>query len=216
MKYGLFGASGKMGRELQSVFSESGHKCVFTLDLEGVRHDDDPEVLIDFSQPEVFDTVLHHMTKFKCPLVSGTTGLSQLQLDALKEFSKELPIVQSYNYSKGVQILLKATAILNENLKGWDVEISETHHRFKKDKPSGTAIMLKEVVGKDVPVSSLRLGNVPGDHTIYFAGLGEVISISHSATNRRTFAEGVLLAAEFVMSKTTGLYSFTDVVFHDK
>jgi 4-hydroxy-tetrahydrodipicolinate reductase len=115
-----------------------------------------------------------------------------------------------------MQMLLKCTEMLKENLPDWDVEISETHHRFKKDKPSGTALMIKNVLGKDVNISSLRIGNVPGDHTVYFGSLGEVISIKHSATSRRTFTEGVLKSVQFVMGKKKGLYSFNDVLFQNK
>ncbi len=96
----------------------------------------------------------------------------------------------------------------------WDVEISETHHRLKKDKPSGTAKMIQNVFAdREVSTSSHRLGNVPGDHTVSFAGLGEVLSIQHRALSRRTFAEGILKSAEFALNKKNGFYSFTDVVF---
>jgi 4-hydroxy-tetrahydrodipicolinate reductase len=86
------------------------------------------------------------------------------------------------------------------------------HHRFKKDKPSGTAIMMKQALGKEVPVSSLRLGGVAGEHNIYFGGLGETLTLSHTALSRRTFAEGVLKSAVFAQKKQPGLYSFRDVM----
>jgi 4-hydroxy-tetrahydrodipicolinate reductase len=101
---------------------------------------------------------------------------------------------------------------LKDKIYGWDVEIVETHHRFKKDKPSGTAKMIKESLDKDVPISSLRLGNVAGDHVLYMANLGEVLSISHRALSRRAFAEGVLKSAEFVINKKNGYFTFTDVI----
>ena len=104
--------------------------------------------------------------------------------------------------------------VAHEKLPDWDVEIEETHHRFKKDKPSGTAKMIQNIFnGKEVNVSSLRLGNIAGDHIVHFGGLGEVISIKHSATSRRTFAEGILKAAEFVLVKKNGFYSFSDVIW---
>jgi 4-hydroxy-tetrahydrodipicolinate reductase len=104
--------------------------------------------------------------------------------------------------------------MLKENLPDWDIEISETHHRFKKDKPSGTALMIKNALGTDVNISSLRLGNVPGDHTVSFGGLGEVLSIKHSATSRRTFSEGVLKSVLFVVNKKNGYYTFKEVLFN--
>ncbi|HUX62072.1 MAG TPA: dihydrodipicolinate reductase C-terminal domain-containing protein, partial [Ignavibacteriaceae bacterium] len=140
--------------------------------------------------------------------------LSEQQLKSLKSISEEYPVVQSYNYSIGIQVMLKLSEMAFDKLKDWDIEITETHHRFKKDKPSGTAKMIQEVVKeKNVNISSLRLGNVAGDHTISFGGLGEVLSITHSATSRRTFAEGILKSAEFIINKDKGYYSFTDVVF---
>ncbi len=123
--------------------------------------------------------------------------------------------MQSYNFSTGIQVMLKLTEMANEKLRDWDVEITETHHRFKKDKPSGTAKMISNVFkGRTVNISSLRLGNVPGDHTVSFGGLGEVLSVTHSATSRRTFAEGIMLSAEFIIKKKNGFYSFTDVIFN--
>jgi 4-hydroxy-tetrahydrodipicolinate reductase len=120
--------------------------------------------------------------------------------------------VQSYNYSTGIQLLLKCIDAVKEEAAGWDIEIEETHHRYKKDKPSGTAIMLKKRLGGDVPVSSLRLGGVPGNHSVYFGGPGEVLVLEHRALSKRTFADGVLRAAGFIITKKKGFYSFTDVI----
>jgi 4-hydroxy-tetrahydrodipicolinate reductase len=152
---------------------------------------------------------------FNVPLIIATTGLSNEQISQLKKYSDKKPVVQSYNFSIGIQILLELTKVANEKLPDWDVEISETHHRFKKDKPSGTAKMIQKIFeGRDIHTTSHRLGNVPGDHTVNFAGLGEVISIQHRALSRRTFAEGILKSAEFSLKKEKGFYSFTDVVFN--
>ena len=213
IKYGIIGGSGRMGQEIESLLQESGHKCVFKYDILGEWKSGDPEVTIDFSLPQAFNGTVSYVNKYKIPLVIGTTGLSAEQLDILKSLSKKVPIVQSYNFSVGIQMLLKCTEILKENLSEWDIEISETHHRFKKDKPSGTAIMIKNLIGKDVNISSLRLGNVPGNHTVSFGGLGEVISLTHSATSRRTFTEGVLKSILFIMNKKNGFYSFSEVLF---
>ncbi|MEI7812915.1 MAG: dihydrodipicolinate reductase C-terminal domain-containing protein, partial [Ignavibacteria bacterium] len=187
---------------------------VFAYDINQCLQESNPNVLIDFSLPEVLDRTIAYASVFNSPLVIGTTGYTESQSDKIRELSKTIPVVQSYNFSIGIQMLIKCTELLSANLTDWDVEISETHHRFKKDKPSGTAIMLKNAVGKDVNISSLRLGNVPGEHTVSFGGLGEVISLSHSATSRRTFAEGVLKASEFAhRQKEPGLFSFRDVLF---
>ncbi|MDR3610419.1 MAG: dihydrodipicolinate reductase C-terminal domain-containing protein [Ignavibacteriaceae bacterium] len=216
VKYGIIGGSGKMGREIESLFDEAGHKCVFKFDVIGEWKSGNPQVIIDFSLPQALNNTILYVKKFNIPLIIGTTGLSVEQIESLKTLSRNVPIVQSYNFSIGMQMLLKCTEMLKENLPDWDVEISETHHRFKKDKPSGTALMIRNVLGKNVNISSLRIGNVPGDHTVYFGSLGEVISIKHSATSRRTFTEGVLKSVQFVMGKKKGLYSFNDVLFQNK
>jgi 4-hydroxy-tetrahydrodipicolinate reductase len=216
MKYGLVGASGKMGKEVISVFAEHKNELVFTFDIQGEWKQSDPEILIDCSLPEAFDKMITSAENFSVPLIVATTGLSEINLSRLKEYSKHQPVVQSYNFSIGIQILLELTKKAYEKLTDWDIEISETHHRFKKDKPSGTAKMIQNIFGdRKINTTSHRLGNVPGDHTVSFAGLGEVISIQHRALSRRTFAEGILKSAEFALNKNNGFYSFTDVVFEN-
>jgi 4-hydroxy-tetrahydrodipicolinate reductase len=214
MRYGLIGSTGRLGKEVINVFSESNNELVFTFDLQGEWMQTEPEILIDCSLPEAFDKMLSFAKNFNVPLIVATTGLTGKKIDDLKEYSKIKPVVQSYNFSLGIQVLLELTKLANKKLPDWDVEISETHHRFKKDKPSGTAKMIQEIFGeKKINTTSLRLGNVPGDHTVNFAGLGEVLSIQHRALSRRTFAEGILISAEFSLKKDKGFYSFTDVVF---
>ncbi len=215
-KYGVIGANGRLGQEVINVFNEQKHSFVFKYDIEGEWKNDKPQILIDCSLPEVFSKSMKYAAEFNCPFIIATTGLSESNLSDLKKLSEKVPVVQSYNYSIGIQILLKLTQVAGEKLKDWDVEITETHHRFKKDKPSGTAKMIRNIFkDRKVNTSSLRLGNVPGDHTVSFGGLGEVISITHSATSRRTFAEGILKSAEFAIRKEKGFFSFTDVVFSE-
>ena len=214
MKYGLIGSTGRLGKEIINVFSDNNNELVFTFDLQGEWIQTEPEILIDCSLPEAFDKMLSFAKKFGVPLIVATTGLTEKNITDLKEYSKMKPVVQSYNFSMGIQILFQLTKIANDKLPDWDVEITETHHRFKKDKPSGTAKMIQEIFGdKKVNTTSLRLGNVPGDHTVNFAGLGEVLSIQHRALSRRTFAEGIFMSAAFALKKESGFYSFTDVVF---
>lgn len=214
--YGIIGDSGKMGNELTHLFNEAGHKKVYSLDLKNENRLGRPEVLIDFSSPEVLEKSISLALEFSSPLILGTTGFNEVHFQRIRQTAEKVAVVQSYNFSIGIQMLIKCTELLKDKLDGWDIEISETHHRFKKDKPSGTAIMIRNAIGSDVPVTSHRLGNVPGDHSVFFGGLGEVITISHSATSRRTFAEGVLKSAVFVINKKSGLYSFKDVLFSDK
>jgi 4-hydroxy-tetrahydrodipicolinate reductase len=213
IKYGIVGAAGRLGNEVKNVFSESENELVFSYSLEGEWKTNTPKVLIDCSLPEVLDKTLSYVKEFCSPLVIATTGLSKSQMQLLKELSKTVAIVQSYNYSVGVQVLLRLVKSAKEKLPDWDVEIEETHHRFKKDKPSGTAKMIQDIFeGKEINISSLRLGNIPGDHTVHFGGLGEVLTIKHHAISRRTFAEGILKAAEFVIQSKPGFYNFSDVI----
>ena len=213
INYGLLGSTGKLGREVQNVFVENQFRLVYELSLEGEMQKDIPQILIDCSLPENFENTIALAKKFNCPLIIATTGLTSAQMEALKTLAETVPVVQSYNYSLGIQILLKLTKEVQKYVDDWDIEISETHHRFKKDKPSGTAIMIRNAVEKEeVNISSLRLGNVFGEHTISFGGLGEVLSISHSASSRRTFAEGIFRSAIFLLKKKNGIYSFTDVL----
>jgi len=214
IKYGLIGSTGRLGSEVVNVFKEKNHKLVYEIDIEKEVKNDIPQVLIDCSLPSAFNKVVELVKQFNIPLVIATTGLTENDLQRLKDLSTRVPVAQSFNFSVGIQVLLKLTEIANDVLKDWDIEISETHHRFKKDKPSGTAIMIKDMLAsKPVNISSLRLGNVVGDHTVTFGGLGETISITHHAISRRTFAEGILSSAEFVLKKKNGFYSFNEVIF---
>ena len=214
IKYGLIGSSGRVGKEVKSLMDEYGNKLVFSFDIDGERQEETPEVLIDFSSPEALDKSVEYADEFKIPLVNGTTGLKEEHINKLKKLAEKVPVVQSFNFSLGIQMLLKCTEILKEKLPDWDIEVSETHHRFKKDKPSGTALMIKDVIGKEINISSLRLGNVAGEHIVYFGGLGEVISIKHTALSRRTFAEGAVKSAYFLLDKSNGFYTIKDVLFN--
>ena len=147
MKYGLIGATGRLGKEVVNVFAEHNHELVFTYDLTGEWIEREPEIIVDASLPEVFNDSVGFVKQFKVPLIIATTGLNDDNLKELKKISETYPVVQSYNFSLGIQVLLQLTKLANEKLSDWDVEISETHHRYKKDKPSGTAKMLGDVFG---------------------------------------------------------------------
>ena len=211
--YGVFGFSGRLGREVVAVFKENGYQMVYGRDYTEEINESSPSFLIDCSLAVCFDENLEIARKFNVPLIVATTGITEQQMQKLKQLGENIPIVQSNNFSYGIQVMLNLVKKAESKLQDWDVEITETHHRFKKDKPSGTAEMLKNVIEKEnVNISSLRLGNVFGEHTVKFGGLGEVITITHSATSRRTFAEGILKSAEFIIEKQKGFYSFSDVV----
>ncbi|MFC2103045.1 4-hydroxy-tetrahydrodipicolinate reductase [Bacteroidota bacterium] len=214
MKYGLIGASGRLGKEVISLFEENNHKLVLAYDLDGEWKNDKPQLIIDCSLPEVFEKSIEYACELNIPFIIATTGLSKQNISAMKKYSEQFPIVQSYNFSIGIQVLLKLADTAKNNLTGWDIEISETHHRFKKDKPSGTAKMIEKIFkDENYNTTSKRLGNVPGDHAVSFGGLGELVTISHRALTRRAFAEGILKSTDFILKKNSGFYSFSDVVF---
>jgi len=170
----------------------------------------------------------------KKAIVIGTTGFTKQEVEQIKEFSKNAPILLSPNMSLGVNLLFKLAEIAARVLKdkNFDAEIMEIHHRFKKDAPSGTAMKLSEILvetlgkknlvfgrkGKaprkedEIGVMALRGGDVVGDHTVYFLGFGERIELTHRATSRDTFAKGAVEAAKWIKGKEPGFYTMFDVL----
>jgi 4-hydroxy-tetrahydrodipicolinate reductase len=214
INYGLIGYKGRLGGEVRNLFTETGHSLVYYSDLDGIEQKGNPDVIIDCSLPEAFNDNIKTVEKIHSPLIVAVTALSDQNLLTLKKLAESIPVVQSFNFSVGIQVLLNLTTKASSMLNDWDVEISETHHRMKKDRPSGTAKMIKDIFkDRDVNVSSLRLGGVPGDHSVEFGGMGETLKITHHAISRRTFAEGILKSAEFIIDKQKGFYTFRDVVF---
>lgn len=194
------------------------------------------DVLIDFSSPAALPGILDFGTARRIPLVLATTGYSEEQLAAVDTAALTVPIFRSGNMSLGVNVLTalveKAAAALGE---GFDVEIVERHHNRKVDAPSGTAHMLAQAVAEGLPyspeyvydrqsvrrprdrreigISSVRGGNIVGDHEVIFAGRDEVIELKHSAMSREVFASGALRAARFLSRVgVPGLYSMKDLV----
>lgn len=196
-----------------------------------------PDVLIDFSTPEASLRWLEIARGRKMALVIGTTGLTESQLAEVADSAGKIAIVQAPNMSVGVNLLFRIVGEVAKALGDeYDIEIAETHHRFKKDAPSGTALGLAssicQATGKDlastvvngrsglcprqsgqIGMHALRLGDTVGEHSVYFGSLGETITISHSAHTRDTFARGALRAAEWVAGRKPGLYSMQDVLF---
>ncbi|MDQ7031094.1 MAG: 4-hydroxy-tetrahydrodipicolinate reductase [Desulfonauticus sp.] len=195
-------------------------------------------VVIDFTAPAVSLDTIKICLKTKARLVMGTTGFKEKELIILQEAAKQIPFLWAPNMSVGINVLLKILPELVRLLGSkYDLEISEIHHRLKKDAPSGTALKLaqclaeargvelKEVarycreglIGErsdgEIGVQTLRGGDVVGDHTVYFLGPGERIEITHRAHSRETFAQGSLRAAKWLASQAAGrLYSMADVL----
>ena len=197
----------------------------------------DSQFLIDFTRPEGTLAHLAVCRELGVKVVIGTTGFSDEQKAQIADAAKDTAIMMAPNMSVGVNVVLKllqqAAKALSE---GYDIEIIEAHHRHKVDAPSGTALKMGEVVaealGRDlkscavygregvtgerdpstIGFATIRGGDVVGDHTVLFAGIGERIEISHKASSRATFAQGSLRAVRFLAGQSTGLFGMDDVL----
>jgi 4-hydroxy-tetrahydrodipicolinate reductase len=199
-----------MGKEILNVFRE--HSLVLAVNSKGEELQGTPQVMVDFSSPGALDRTLALCARHGAALVIGTTALQETDFTKLREYGKTAPVVQSYNFATGINILKIILREYTPLFQDWDLEITETHHNKKKDAPSGTAILLRDATGRDCPTHSLRLGGVPGDHSVLFANEGEVVTFSHRSIARSVFAIGALRAALFTLSAPAGFYTFEDVL----
>lgn len=264
VKVAIVGAAGRMGRTLVEAINQSDAELslavatvlpddpalgvdigllamgsaigvITVAELEPVI--DEFDVLIDFTSPEA---TLAHLATCKAhnkAIVIGTTGISEIQQQSITEAAAFIPIVFAPNMSVGVNLCLKlleqAASVLGDEV---DIEISEAHHRYKKDAPSGTALKMGSVIAetlgrnlddcaiygrqgvseerdrKTIGFATIRAGDIVGDHTVTFAGLGERVEITHKASSRMTFASGAVRAANWLSGKDKGLYSMQDVL----
>lgn len=173
------------------------------------------DVAVDFSLPEAFDAVLSLCVERNAALVSGTTGLSASQREALDVASRKIPILWASNFSIGVAVLHDLMRRAAAALPGWDCDIIEMHHTRKLDAPSGTALTLgaaAEQGGATPRYAAIRAGDIVGEHLIQFAGQGERIELVHRATHRDIFARGALQAAAWLAGKPPGLYAIADLL----
>lgn len=218
----LVGAAGRMGKEIENVAAQAGYAIDTKID--GLKDWKTAEaksidVVIDFSSPDGLDGALAWCLKNRKPLVSGSTGLSAKQRKALANAAKKIPVLYSGNMSLGIAVFSAMIKYLGA-VKDWDFQIEEIHHDQKKDRPSGTALLLQdkltEVAGPEVPAPlSLRGGGVPGIHTLWAMGPEETLTITHTAFNRTVFARGALRAALWLFDKKqAGLYDLSDLYSH--
>jgi 4-hydroxy-tetrahydrodipicolinate reductase len=193
-------------------------------------------VIIDFTSPEASIGYLKEAAKWRIPIVIATTGFDARQLSAIKRLARRTPTLLSANTSLGVNVLVsllgKAAKMLGDD---YDIEIIEAHHRYKKDAPSGTALALgrsvatalnrdlekvgingrKGIVGardkKEIALLSVRAGDIVGEHTVIFGGIGERLEFIHRAHSRDTFAHGAIRAAQWLVGKKSGLYGMQNM-----
>ena len=257
------GAAGRMGSRLVTLLEEDsdlrlvaaleapGHPALLKDAGElagvgrlGVPITADPEaalapdrVLIEFSNPDATLGHLRMVARQKGRAVIGTTGFSPAQRDEIERLAKDVAILLSPNMSVGVNVAFRVLQDMARMLgDDYDVEVTEVHHRFKKDAPSGTALRMAEIVAealgrdlakhavygrhgipgerprKEIGVFSLRSGDVVGEHTVSFGALGERIELTHRAQSRDNFARGALRATRFIATAKPGLYSMQNVL----
>ena len=195
------------------------------------------DVVIDFSTPEASLAHLKIAAEHKCAMVLGTTGFSTDELDEVRMLAKSVPCVFSPNMSVGVNLMFKLLAEMAGTLgEGYDIEVIEAHHRLKKDAPSGTALKMAQVLAQatnrnldqvgvysrkgmigerkpgEIGIQAIRAGDIVGEHTVLFGGIGERIEVTHRAQSRDTFAAGALRAARWVVRQPPGLYDMMNVL----
>lgn len=230
MKLAIAGHSGRMGQAIV-VSAQNSHELIALTREQNFNIAKDADVIIDFTRPEYTANLANFAAEQKIALVSGTTGLSELQWESIEMAALHIPVFWASNMSIGVALLSKLVREAAAALpKSYDIEISEMHHRDKVDAPSGTALYLghaaAEARGIDleshgtlsregqigarrqgtIGFASLRGGRVIGDHSVLFAGESDLIELTHRAHSRSIYAEGAVRAAEWLKGKKPGLY----------
>ena len=195
------------------------------------------DVIIDFTSPASSLENLYAAAEEKKAIVIGTTGFSEEQLKKIKDLSKEIRCVLSPNMSVGVNVMFKVIRDMAKILADeYDIEIIEAHHRFKKDAPSGTAMKMAEILAdsvkrdllkvgvyarkgvigerkkEEIGIQTIRAGDIVGEHTVMFGGLGERLEITHKAQSRDNFARGAVKAALWIVGMPHGIYDMQDVL----
>ena len=216
----LIGAAGRMGKTVLDLAQsdlelEIAARCDLGDSIEPAMKNCD--VAIDFSQADSIDEICRAALQHGKSLVIGTTGHSQQQRKTIEQIAHSVPVVFASNFSVGMNVLFwlarKAAEFLGPD---FSAEIIETHHRMKKDAPSGTAKMLAEILkavrSSEIPIQSIREGDVVGEHSVMFSGTGERLELTHRAASREIFATGALRAAKWVVGKPPKLYSMQDVL----
>jgi 4-hydroxy-tetrahydrodipicolinate reductase len=222
MKIAINGACGRMGRTVARLAKEAGVEVAALIDVQeepGVARtlESKADALIDFSTPEAAMERLKECVAAKTPIVICTTGFSDAQKAEIAKAAKKIAVILSSNTSVGVNLLFKVVPEIARTLgKDYDMDIVETHHRFKKDAPSGTAKTLAERIeaatARKVSVHAVRSGDVVGEHRVIFGTLGDSIEIIHRASSRDIFAKGALEAAVWIAKAKPGMYSMLDVL----
>jgi 4-hydroxy-tetrahydrodipicolinate reductase len=194
------------------------------------------DVIIDFTTAKAVDRLFEYAISRKLPLVLCTTGLSEEQINQISEVSKEIPVLRSANMSLGVNTLITLAKMAAQVFAkaGFDIEIVEKHHNQKVDAPSGTALAIAEAINetlnneyeykyarneerkkrdkKEIGLHAVRGGTIVGEHNVYFAGIDEVVELTHVAQSKAVFANGAVEAAKYLAHQNKGLYNMENVI----
>ncbi|MGN0056074.1 MAG: 4-hydroxy-tetrahydrodipicolinate reductase [Atopobiaceae bacterium] len=229
---------GRMGQLIaQELKDQGGFELLGVYDITNCQELDQDapaaDLTIDFSNKASLSHVLAYVRRTGCALLSGTTGYTDDELQQIKALGQTSRVIWSGNYSLGVAVLRHATRLAAQSLPGWDVEIVETHHNQKADAPSGTANMLlaevdpsgerpvvygrEGMVGArpagEIGMHSLRGGTVAGTHEVHFFGPDEEVCLTHRAASRQIFVKGAVAAAQRLLQRDPGFYTFDDLMF---
>ena len=212
----IFGKTGRMGREVEKIVRKTPSLHLvggMTNKSEDIKIDLSPDIVIDFSLPQAFDSLKNFIKKHNSCLVSGTTGLRETQKKQLEEMGKKVPVFWSANMSFGIYIMIKITEKLARYNKFYKYRIEETHHTHKKDKPSGTSLIIEKAAKKFTnpdPIISYRKDEVFGIHRFIAVSENEQLEICHRALNRKLFAHGAINISLWLCEQSAGFYSMED------
>ena len=200
------------GKINQIVYKNNTSDIVGIVDVDKKFIYQKPDIIIDFSHPNMLDKVIKYASFYKVPVLIGTTGYNEEKMAQIKELSLIVPVLISSNFSQGIAIISK---VLKDNilyLNKYEKKIVEIHQKDKSDKISGTAIMLANLIKTD-NVFAERIETSAGEHRIKFSSEFEEIEISHIAKNRNVFVLGAMKAASWLVNQPAGLYSFEDTFY---
>lgn len=219
----LIGESGRMGKSIIERVSNDDSWCIHTKimrDLSAftnVINNDTPEIdiIIDFSNAELTHQLASHAINATIPMLIGTTGLSMETYDLLNACAQTAPIMIAPNTSTGILVLHKLLTLAARHLdESFDIDIIETHHRHKKDAPSGTTLSLRNTLmlatEKPITLHSIRAGKNTAEHTVTFNGDNESLTLSHNVSSSAVFADGALRLAQWLLNQKSGLYTPKD------
>lgn len=218
---GIVGVTGKMGRRLSALLAND--KC-FNLTA-GINSQSTEEnyislfknndLVVDFSQNEASENAVRYGLEIPKPLVIGTTALSETCLNGIELIAKKVPVIQASNFSISINLMASLIKEAADVLSEADIDILETHHKTKKDAPSGTALLLRNAIhdkGREVNILSRRCGNCVGEHVVSFFETDETLVLKHEAYNRDVFARGAIKVAKWLLKQKPGIYTMQDYI----